>query len=80
MLLKLPVMLLSNACKFSLLCPNYAPLCLIMLHKLLLPESEDESLSLTKPIAKQLKALNFTISTQISTVLNIRQLFLMKLS
>ena len=32
MLLKLPIMLLSNAPKFSLLCPNYAPLCPIMLH------------------------------------------------
>ena len=41
MLLKLPIMLLSNAPNFSLLCPNYAPLCPIMLHKLLLPESED---------------------------------------
>ena len=67
--------------------PYYAPimlhcaqLCSIMLHKLLLPESEDYSLSLTTPMAKQLKALNFTISTQISTVHNIRQLFLMELS
>ena len=33
MLFKLPIMLLSNAPKFSLLCPNYAPLCPIMLHK-----------------------------------------------
>ena len=32
MLLKLPIMLLSNAPNFSLLCPNYAPLCPIMLH------------------------------------------------
>ena len=32
MLFKLPIMLLSNAPKFSLLCPNYAPLCPIMLH------------------------------------------------
>ena len=41
MLFKLPIMLLSNAPKFSLLCPNYAPLCPIMLHKMLLPEYED---------------------------------------
>ena len=33
MLFKLPIMLLSNAPKFSLLCPNYAPLWLIMLDK-----------------------------------------------
>ena len=32
MLFKLLIMLLSNASKFSLLCPNYAPLCPIMLH------------------------------------------------
>ena len=32
MLFKLPIMLLSNAPKFSLLCPNYAPVCPIMLH------------------------------------------------
>ena len=31
MLLKLPIMLSSNASSFSLLCPNYAPLCSIML-------------------------------------------------
>ena len=31
MLLKLPIMLLSNASNFFLLCPNYAPLCSIML-------------------------------------------------
>ena len=41
MLFKLPIMLLSNAPKFSLLCPNYAPLCPIMLHKMLLPEYAD---------------------------------------
>ena len=35
MLLKLPiVMLLSNAPNFSLLCPNYAPLCPIMLRSI----------------------------------------------
>ena len=33
MLFKLPIMLLSNAPKCSLLCPNYAPLWPIMLHK-----------------------------------------------
>ena len=33
MLFKLPIMLLSNAPKFSLLCPNYALLWPIMLHK-----------------------------------------------
>ena len=32
MLFKLPIMLLSNAPKISLLCPSYAPLCPIMLH------------------------------------------------
>ena len=32
-LFKLPIMLLSIAPKFSLLCPNYAPLCPIMLNK-----------------------------------------------
>ena len=36
-------MLLSNAAKFSLLCPNYAPLCTIIMrykfNKVLLPES-----------------------------------------
>ena len=32
MLFKLPIMLLSNVPKYSLLCPNYAPLCPIMLH------------------------------------------------
>ena len=32
MLFKLPIILLSNAPKFSLLCPNYALLCLFMLH------------------------------------------------
>ena len=40
MLFKLPIMLLSNAPKFSLLCLNYAPLYPVMLHKfikLLLP-------------------------------------------
>ena len=52
---------LSNAPKFSLLCPNYALLCPIMPHKLLLPEIED-SLSLTTPISKQLRALNFTLA------------------
>ena len=31
MLLKLPIMLLSNASNFSLLCSNYARLCSIML-------------------------------------------------
>ena len=45
MLFTLPIMPLSNAPKFSLLCPNYAPLCPIMLHymlhKMLLPEYED---------------------------------------
>ena len=33
MLFKLPIMVLSIAPKFSLLCPNYAPLWPIMLHK-----------------------------------------------
>ena len=40
-----PIILLSNAPKFFLLCYNYAPrctqLCSIMLNKSLLPESED---------------------------------------
>ena len=34
MLFKLHIMLLSNAPTFSLLCPNYAPLWPIILHKL----------------------------------------------
>ena len=71
MLSKLSIMVLSNAPKFPnyVVCHNYAPLCpIIMLHKLLLPES------------KQLKALNLIISTEISTVFNIRQLVLMKFS
>ena len=33
MLFKLPIVLLSIAPKFSLLCPNYAPLWLSMIHK-----------------------------------------------
>ena len=33
MLFKLPIMLLSNAPKYSLSCPNYAPLWPIMLYK-----------------------------------------------
>ena len=32
MLFKLPIMLLSNVSNVSLLCPNYAPVCPIMLH------------------------------------------------
>ena len=32
MFFKLPIMLLSNAPNLSLLCPNYAQLCPIMLH------------------------------------------------
>ena len=80
MLFKLSIILLSNAPKFSLLCLNYAPLCSIMLHKLLLPESKDESLSLTTSISKRLRALNFTIVTQITLAFClIRQLFLMEL-
>ena len=41
---KLPIMLLSNAPNLSLLCPSWAPLCFIMLHKFikfLLSESEN---------------------------------------
>ena len=34
MLFKLPIMLLSNTQKLSLLCPNYAPLWPIMLDKM----------------------------------------------
>ena len=48
MLFKLPIILLRKAPKFSLLCPNYAQLCFIIPHKLLLPESEDKSISLTQ--------------------------------
>ena len=47
MLLKLLIVLLSNASNFSLLCPNYAdyaPLCSL---DLLLSEFKDESISLT---------------------------------
>ena len=44
MLLKLPIMLLSNASNFSQLCPNYAPLCSL---DVLLSEFKDESISLT---------------------------------
>ena len=36
MLFKLPIMLLSNAPNFSLLCPNYAQMFPVMLHKLML--------------------------------------------
>ena len=56
MLLKLPIMLLSNASNFSILCPNYARLCSIMPDyaplcslDLLLSEFKDESTSLTFP-------------------------------
>ena len=41
MLFKLPIMVLSNAPKIFLLCPNYAPFCPIILHKLLLSEFEN---------------------------------------
>ena len=53
MLLKLPIMLLSNASNFSLLCPNYAPY-------VLLSKFKDESNFF---ISKQLRALNFASST-----------------
>ena len=66
-LVKWPIMLLSNAPKFSLFCLNYAPLCPIMLHYALLPESEDKSISLTTSISKQLRVLNFTKCTQSNT-------------
>ena len=36
MLFKLPIMLLSNAPNIALLCPNYAPMFPVMLHKLML--------------------------------------------
>ena len=53
MLFKLPIMFLSNAPKFSLLCPNYALLCPVMLHKfikVLLPESEDKPITCNQDV------------------------------
>ena len=65
MLLKLPIMLLSNAPKFSLLhrsyAPKYAPLCPIILHKfikLLLPGSESKPIIFSKLQALNLKAIS----------------------
>ena len=55
-------LLLSNAPKFFLLWSNYAPSCSIMLHKLLLSESNDKFIPLTTFISKQLRALNFTVN------------------
>ena len=71
MLFKLPITLLSNAPKIFLPFPSHAPLCPIMLHKLMLL-SLKINIFLTTPISEQLRELNFTISTQISTVFNIR--------
>ena len=65
-LVKWPIMLLSNALKFSLFCPNYAPLCLTRIHYALLPESEDKSISLTTSISKQLRVLNFTKAPKVA--------------
>ena len=56
---KLPVMLLNNALKFSYcLCPC------IVLHKLLLPESEDKPTSQALCILKQLSSMNFNVTFQ----------------
>ena len=69
MLFKLSVMLLSSAPKFSLFRPSYVPLCPIMLHKMMLPESEDQPISLTTFISKQLRALHFTFSTTAQVIM-----------
>ena len=62
-LLKLSIILLSNAPKLSLLSPNYAPLCHVMLHmfiKFLLTESKN------KPII-----LNFKLPNSLNNYLTV---------
>ena len=72
MLFKLPITLLSNAPKFSALCPNCAPLCPIMLHyalkliKLLLPVPADKPVSLATYISRQLRALHFDATSYLA--------------
>ena len=69
MLFKFSAMFLSNSPNFSLLCPSYVPLCPTMLHKMLLPEFEDQPISLTTFISKQLRLLNYTFSTTAEVIM-----------
>ena len=69
---KLPIMLLNNAPKFPYCAPimlHCTQLCSIMFHKfikMLLPVREGKSVSLTKCILKQLRALNFNATCQLT--------------
>ena len=70
MLFKLPVMLLSNAPNFFLLCPVMILLCSIMLHKfikLLLPESENKPIILI--IIVYCAEINYDYNTQVFKLL-----------
>ena len=72
--------MLQNFPYYALIMLHCTQLCSIMLYKLLLPEFEDQSLSLTIPISKQLRVMNLQLAHKLALCLISDNYFFMELS